>query len=149
MPGVFFEKFIEPVPDLDHADDFVVRFPDVKKLRHWNEMGRGGFFALESFHLVEPFLRRFETPEGAASVHGAAVSQKLLPEGLYLLVICNRWFDQFHHDLSKYQVMKRKSPQAYSLRRRWSEWRDLNSRPHGPEPCALPAALHPEAALSL
>ena len=25
----------------------------------------------------------------------------------------------------------------------WSEWRDLNSRPHGPEPCALPAALHP------
>ena len=27
----------------------------------------------------------------------------------------------------------------------WSEWRDLNSRPHGPEPCALPAALHPDA----
>ena len=26
----------------------------------------------------------------------------------------------------------------------WSEWRDLNSRPHGPEPCALPSALHPE-----
>ena len=26
----------------------------------------------------------------------------------------------------------------------WSEWRDLNPRPHGPEPCALPAALHPE-----
>ena len=25
----------------------------------------------------------------------------------------------------------------------WSEWRDLNSRPHGPEPCALPSALHP------
>ena len=31
----------------------------------------------------------------------------------------------------------------------WSEWRDLNSRPHGPEPCALPSALHPETALSL
>ena len=26
---------------------------------------------------------------------------------------------------------------------RWSEWRDLNPRPHGPEPCALPTALHP------
>ena len=26
----------------------------------------------------------------------------------------------------------------------WSEWRDLNPRPHGPEPCALPTALHPE-----
>ena len=25
----------------------------------------------------------------------------------------------------------------------WSEWRDLNPRPHGPEPCALPTALHP------
>ena len=31
----------------------------------------------------------------------------------------------------------------------WSEWRDLNSRPHGPEPCALPSALHPDAAFSL
>ena len=27
---------------------------------------------------------------------------------------------------------------------RWSEWRDSNSRPHGPEPCALPTALHPD-----
>ena len=27
----------------------------------------------------------------------------------------------------------------------WSEWRDLNPRPHGPEPCALPTALHPDA----
>ena len=26
----------------------------------------------------------------------------------------------------------------------WSEWRDLNSRPHGPEPCVLPAAPHPD-----
>ena len=26
----------------------------------------------------------------------------------------------------------------------WSEWRDSNSRPHGPEPCALPTALHPD-----
>ena len=26
----------------------------------------------------------------------------------------------------------------------WSEWRDLNPRPHGPEPCALPTALHPD-----
>ena len=26
----------------------------------------------------------------------------------------------------------------------WSEWGDSNSRPHGPEPCALPTALHPE-----
>ena len=29
----------------------------------------------------------------------------------------------------------------------WSEWRDLNPRPHGPEPCALPTALHPEIRL--
>ena len=29
--------------------------------------------------------------------------------------------------------------------RRWSEWGDLNSRPLGPEPSALPAALHPES----
>ena len=27
----------------------------------------------------------------------------------------------------------------------WSEWRDSNSRPHGPKPRALPAALHPDA----
>ena len=26
----------------------------------------------------------------------------------------------------------------------WSEWRDLNPRPLGPEPSALPTALHPE-----
>ena len=26
----------------------------------------------------------------------------------------------------------------------WSEWGDLNSRPLGPEPSALPSALHPE-----
>ena len=31
----------------------------------------------------------------------------------------------------------------------WSEWRDLNPRPHGPEPCALPTALHPDTALPL
>ena len=29
----------------------------------------------------------------------------------------------------------------------WSEWRDSNSRPHGPEPCALPTALHPDIKL--
>ena len=28
--------------------------------------------------------------------------------------------------------------------RRWSECGDLNPGPHGPEPCALPSALHPE-----
>ena len=38
----------------------------------------------------------------------------------------------------------KKSPQAIcSLRRRWSECGDLNPGPHGPEPCALPSALHP------
>ena len=26
----------------------------------------------------------------------------------------------------------------------WSEWRDLNPRPLGPEPSALPTALHPD-----
>jgi hypothetical protein len=26
----------------------------------------------------------------------------------------------------------------------WSGWRDLNSRPHGPQPYALPTALHPD-----
>ena len=30
----------------------------------------------------------------------------------------------------------------------WSEWRDLNPRPHGPEPCALPTALHPDVELA-
>ena len=39
-------------------------------------------------------------------------------------------------------VQKRRPPDGGLLF--WSEWRDLNSRPHGPEPCALPAALHPE-----
>ena len=29
---------------------------------------------------------------------------------------------------------------------RWSEWRDLNPRPLGPEPSTLPTALHPVAA---
>lgn len=28
----------------------------------------------------------------------------------------------------------------------WSEWRDLNPRPLGPEPSTLPSALHPEKA---
>ena len=27
----------------------------------------------------------------------------------------------------------------------WSEWRESNPRPHGPEPCALPTALHPDS----
>ena len=31
----------------------------------------------------------------------------------------------------------------------WSEWRESNPRPHGPEPCALPTALHPDTALLL
>ena len=31
----------------------------------------------------------------------------------------------------------------------WSEWGDSNSRPHGPEPCALPTALHPEIIIFL
>ncbi len=29
----------------------------------------------------------------------------------------------------------------------WSEWRDLNPRPLGPEPSALPTALHPDISL--
>ena len=29
----------------------------------------------------------------------------------------------------------------------WSAWRDLNPRPHGPEPCALPTALHADILL--
>ena len=28
----------------------------------------------------------------------------------------------------------------------WSEWRDLNPRPLGPEPSTLPSALHPDNA---
>ena len=31
---------------------------------------------------------------------------------------------------------------------RWSEWRDLNPRPLGPEPSTLPTALHPDAAIN-
>ena len=31
----------------------------------------------------------------------------------------------------------------------WSEWRDLNPRPLGPEPSTLPSALHPDAELLL
>ena len=30
----------------------------------------------------------------------------------------------------------------------WSEWRDLNPRPLGPEPSALPTALHPDMSAS-
>ena len=30
----------------------------------------------------------------------------------------------------------------------WSEWRDLNSRPLGPEPSTLPTALHPDTDIS-
>ena len=29
----------------------------------------------------------------------------------------------------------------------WSEWRESNPRPLGPEPSALPTALHPDTAL--
>ena len=29
----------------------------------------------------------------------------------------------------------------------WSGWRDSNSRPHDPQPCALPTTLHPEKAI--
>ena len=32
-----------------------------------------------------------------------------------------------------------------SLAATWSEWRDLNPRPLGPEPSTLPTALHPVA----
>ena len=44
---------------------------------------------------------------------------------------------------------KIKNPQSLMASRifRWSEWRDSNSRPHGPEPCALPTALHPDMKL--
>ena len=37
-------------------------------------------------------------------------------------------------------ALKKKTPSRtiQSPRRRWSEWRDLNPRPHGPEPCAIP-----------
>lgn len=31
----------------------------------------------------------------------------------------------------------------------WSGWQDLNLRPHGPQPCALPTAPHPDALYSL
>ena len=38
-----------------------------------------------------------------------------------------------------------KKPVAYATGFfQWSEWGDLNSRPLGPEPSALPTALHPE-----
>ena len=36
----------------------------------------------------------------------------------------------------------KKTP-SLSWRSFWSEWRDLNPRPLGPEPSALPTALHP------
>ena len=32
----------------------------------------------------------------------------------------------------------------YKIKPSWSGWRDLNPRPPGPEPGALPTALHPD-----
>ena len=45
-------------------------------------------------------------------------------------------------NLKNSQKLKRESPLRTFP---WSEWRDLNPRPHGPEPCALPTALHPDS----
>ncbi len=43
---------------------------------------------------------------------------------------------------------KEKACNYYSYRLfLWSEWRDLNPRPLGPEPSALPTALHPDILL--
>ena len=42
--------------------------------------------------------------------------------------------------LKKVQKIRRSHQKSADF---WSEWRDLNPRPLGPEPSALPTALHP------
>ena len=46
----------------------------------------------------------------------------------------------------KFNKKGRKPVKSTDFRPFWSEWRDLNPRPLGPEPSALPSALHPESA---
>ena len=40
-------------------------------------------------------------------------------------------------------VLQTKCERFHARTSLWSEWRDLNSRPHGPEPCALPNCATP------
>ena len=47
-------------------------------------------------------------------------------------------------ELSDFTTSQQIKIGASKRRSDWSEWRDLNPRPHGPEPCALPTALHPD-----
>ena len=55
--------------------------------------------------------------------------------------------------MSSFADIKEPAGQSlYGLPRRlfkWSEWRDLNPRPLGPEPSALPTALHPASSFRL
>ena len=54
----------------------------------------------------------------------------------------------FSHSPARASTLRRCKNESVPFRdtltkKDWSEWRDLNSRPHGPEPCALPNCATP------
>ena len=50
----------------------------------------------------------------------------------------------FDYDSSPSLARMQQGGRRASLLHSWSEWRDLNPRPDGPKPPALPTALHPD-----
>ena len=56
---------------------------------------------------------------------------------------CTKNFNLQHRSNPLFRANKKHTTQTTRVCFLWSEWRDLNPWPHGPEPCALPSALHP------
>ena len=57
---------------------------------------------------------------------------------------CTKNFNLQHRSKPLLRANKKHTTQIMRVCFFWSEWRDLNPWPHGPEPCALPSALHPD-----
>jgi hypothetical protein len=70
------------------------------------------------------------SPRSQRSTHGATRGSGRMPSG---------------HTAHSPETNKTSYPCGYEVQicEIWSGWPDLNRRPHGPKPCALPAALHP------
>ena len=60
MPGIFFQKLIETVTDLNDADHFAVRFPHIDILCRRNKTGRYSLRMPERFDLFQPVLRHIK-----------------------------------------------------------------------------------------
>ena len=83
-------------------------------------------------HLLVLAMGSHFTPRLARTVPFA-----LYPYGRYCYFACGT-------AASANSYEQKKNPPAFRLRDFWSEWRDSNPRPLGPEPSTLPPALHPD-----